>query len=620
MLGFALLCAAIVATGYGIVRRLYDAPRLELLVSGALAGTILWIAANWALAITFTLTRRNLLIVAGAFVAAGIWSAATALPLSVRWRAWSVGAMVAIALWCAFVLWRASVVPPASHDVLTYHLPKAVMMARAHGYERFDVPDFRIATFPSNYELLLTDVLLLGDGDRLTEWIGTVSYLLLLGVVAVAARRWWGQGVHVVASVMAAAGAPLLLLHSGHDKNDIMTAAFAAAALLWSARWCAERGAMPAMLAIACGATAVGTKITAGPVVLGIAPFGIAALLRKPPRPKALTAALLFAVCAFLLCGGWVFLQNAQAKTLPANVSSGVPMAEYGQWSHLWKVPIMMLRVSLGLSTEWPWPSENLFSSHYGSVFGLAALSLPLCIWTYRREGDEPLRRERTVAGIAAAIAFFILLPLIQYPQLALPSILRYTAFVLPVIYGWTVAPLVRSLAMSRFRRYVHAVMAVLVAIFASGRPATPRPSSTVWPDRTTKSPFTAPATPGFIPRTAPRSREPSSSSIPSKRSPPTQNGSPSTATRPTRSSTRRSPATAASGSFTGSSGTPRRCSAASACRSSRKKKARGFEPAGLHVYPGDVLLSHAVARAVSSAMRSLTAVFGMGTGVSSAL
>ncbi|HYU24965.1 MAG TPA: hypothetical protein VEO74_07165 [Thermoanaerobaculia bacterium] len=468
MLGFALLCAAIVATGYGIVRRLYDAPRLELLVSGALAGTILWIAANWALAITFTLTRRNLLIVAGAFVAAGIWSAATALPLSVRWRAWSVGAMVAIALWCAFVLWRASVVPPASHDVLTYHLPKAVMMARAHGYERFDVPDFRIATFPSNYELLLTDVLLLGDGDRLTEWIGTVSYLLLLGVVAVAARRWWGQGVHVVASVMAAAGAPLLLLHSGHDKNDVMTAAFAAAALLWSARWCAERGAMPAMLAIACGATAVGTKITAGPVVLGIAPFGIAALLRKPPRPKALTAALLFAVCAFLLCGGWVFLQNAQAKTLPANVSSGVPMAEYGQWSHLWKVPIMMLRVSLGLSTEWPWPSENLFSSHYGSVFGLAALSLPLCIWTYRREGDEPLRRERTVAGIAAAIAFFILLPLIQYPQLALPSILRYTAFVLPVIYGWTVAPLVRSLAMSRFRRYVHAVMAVLVAIFAA--------------------------------------------------------------------------------------------------------------------------------------------------------
>jgi hypothetical protein len=35
---------------------------------------------------------------------------------------------------------------------------------------------------------------------------------------------------------------------------------------------------------------------------------------------------------------------------------------------------------------------------------------------------------------------------------------------------------------------------------------------------------------------------------------------------------------------------------------------------------PGGVLLSHAVTHAVSSAMQSLTAVFGMGTGVTSAL
>jgi hypothetical protein len=37
-------------------------------------------------------------------------------------------------------------------------------------------------------------------------------------------------------------------------------------------------------------------------------------------------------------------------------------------------------------------------------------------------------------------------------------------------------------------------------------------------------------------------------------------------------------------------------------------------------IYPGGVLLSHAVTRAVSSAMQSLTAVFGKGTGVTSAL
>ena len=37
---------------------------------------------------------------------------------------------------------------------------------------------------------------------------------------------------------------------------------------------------------------------------------------------------------------------------------------------------------------------------------------------------------------------------------------------------------------------------------------------------------------------------------------------------------------------------------------------------AGLYVNPGDDLLSHTVAHAVPSALEGLTAVFGMGTGV----
>ena len=40
--------------------------------------------------------------------------------------------------------------------------------------------------------------------------------------------------------------------------------------------------------------------------------------------------------------------------------------------------------------------------------------------------------------------------------------------------------------------------------------------------------------------------------------------------------------------------------------------------PARLFFNPGDDLLSHTVARAVPSALESLTAVFGMGTGVTS--
>jgi hypothetical protein len=50
------------------------------------------------------------------------------------------------------------------------------------------------------------------------------------------------------------------------------------------------------------------------------------------------------------------------------------------------------------------------------------------------------------------------------------------------------------------------------------------------------------------------------------------------------------------------------------------KRRAADFSAALRKIYPGGVLLSHPVARAVSSAMQSLTAVFGMGTGVTSAL
>ena len=46
-----------------------------------------------------------------------------------------------------------------------------------------------------------------------------------------------------------------------------------------------------------------------------------------------------------------------------------------------------------------------------------------------------------------------------------------------------------------------------------------------------------------------------------------------------------------------------------------RKAKAQPVR-AGLYVNPGDDLLSHTVAHAVPSTLEGLTAVFGMGTGV----
>ena len=50
------------------------------------------------------------------------------------------------------------------------------------------------------------------------------------------------------------------------------------------------------------------------------------------------------------------------------------------------------------------------------------------------------------------------------------------------------------------------------------------------------------------------------------------------------------------------------------------KKPSAFNQTEGFKINPGDDLLSHAVSRTVPSALQCLTSVFGMGTGVSTAL
>lgn len=445
MLGFAIVTFAIFGTGIAVARLLYrrfeseETPAIERAVAGIVIGLSLWLGVNWILSFFHALNRRNLWIAAALF---GIGALTAIRRPRLRVTPWLLIAGLAIAAWTGFILWRGSVVPPASHDALAYHLPKAVMIMRAEGHERFDWPDTRLQQHPSNYELLLADVLILSGNDRLTEWIGTACWLAFLAIVALYATRWWGEGLHVTACVLAVASAPLLLLHSGHDKNDLLTGILGAGAIYWSARWCARGGVAPAALAIICGAAAVGTKLNAVVVAIGVAPFGIAALLRRPPRARALLGAVVFAAAVFLLCGGWFFVQ-------PSAPSLAGHDATYGQWANLVDVPYLMVRVSLGFdarlpwsSARWPWPPYDLYGSHYGPVLGGAFLLLPFCLWRYRRDGGDALRRERAIATAAAIVGFIILLPLVQLPRHVSQATLRYSLFLLPAVIAWTVAPL----------------------------------------------------------------------------------------------------------------------------------------------------------------------------------
>lgn len=446
--------------------------RGERFVAGAVIAISAFIGASWLLAMTGTLTRTHVLIALLAIVVGfGVF-------FGVRWRSHRFESsgfatalrspVILIAAWSVFILWRGAVVPPLSYDAMTYHFPKAAILVQNEGYVRIDSQDARLRSFPSNYELLVADLFLLTGSDRYTEWIGTAFYLLFLGGTAVIVRRWWGPGLHVAACVVAAGSAPLLLLHSGADKNDLMTGFFALMALFWSARWCSEGGAWPAALAILCGVLGIGTKLTAATIVLGVAPFGLLALLRRPPNARWLLAAILFGAMALLLLGGWVFVMNATAPAgAAATAVAGVPTAPYGVWKNLWLLPYEIVRVSFGLPVSRYWPKHDLYMSHFGAVFGLALIALPFCVWRYRSALESGGTRERTIASLAALIAFLVLLPIAQEGDAQYAGILRYGMFILPFVLAWTIAPVVRELA-ERRRPWAHAITTLIAIAFVA--------------------------------------------------------------------------------------------------------------------------------------------------------
>jgi tetrahydromethanopterin S-methyltransferase subunit D len=492
ILGFAILAAALVVTGTAAVSVLWrrlDGPDdlhvTELLTGGAIAGLGGWLAIHWALAITKTLVRASAAAVAIAFVLAAV---VVAIRVAPRVRALEVprdtvialGFLVPVLCWTIFILWRGTVVPPLNHDALAYHLPKAVLMMRAHGFERFVAPDTRVGGLPANYELLLTDVLILGGSDRITEWIGTASYLLFLLAAAAVAQRWRTGPAGSIAAVLATASAPLVLLHSGADKNDLLVAWLGAAALLFGARWCTRGGRMSAALAMLAAVLAAGTKPNAGAFVLALLPFAlwrIVRLLRERRlalRDGAITA--VFAVGIVLLCGGWSYLSSffaSPASTGAASVAPAMVSMQYGDWFNLWQFPWLLATIPFhpqnGVWVPWAgeywfWPHYELFWSHYGFAFTAALLLLPLAFWRFRSLDGERAT-ERRIATAAGLIAVAIMLPVVSRPIGFYGTYPRYLLAVLPLVHCWTIAPIASAL-WARRRTLAYGALGVLTAVF----------------------------------------------------------------------------------------------------------------------------------------------------------
>lgn len=485
MIGFAVVAASVLLSGYGVASWLWqrvgadEAPRaFERAASSIVAGVALWIAANWILAITHLLTFTSLAIVAGVFAAAAI---ATLWRHRATFHLRGVSfAVLPVALWIVFILWRGAIVPPLSHDALAYHLPKAVMIMQTHGYETFRVADQRIVTLPANYELLLADVLILSGTDRLTEWLGTIAYIAMLLLTGAFAERWWRADRSAIsAAILAVAATPLFLLHSGADKNDLMTAFFCGATLLWGARWCARGGRMPLLLAITSAALAIGTKPNGAAVAVCLAPFVLVRVVRsrRSTTFRDIGIPIIGGVLAFLLLGGASYIFAASSHVSPIGVQlgrSGAESVTYGDWQNLWQVPYLALaepfsRNDFGVWVPWRhewwfWPRYEIYFSSAGPLFTVLVLLLPIAIVRLRRRDDAT---ERNVASMSAALASIIVLPAAMRPLgFFAGAFIRYCAFVIPLVICWTVVPAYLYLGAER-RRLAVIATAGLALFFA---------------------------------------------------------------------------------------------------------------------------------------------------------
>jgi len=492
MIGFAAVAASVVITGYGAASSLWkrfavaEAPRaFERAASAIVAGAALWIAANWILAIAHLLTFVSLTIVAalfGAAAAATLWRHRAAFHLPI-FRGVSL-AMLPVVLWMIFILWRSAIVPPLSHDALAYHLPKAVMIMQAHGYETFQAADLRIVTLPANYELLLADVLILSGSDRLTEWLAAIAYLAMLILTGAFAERWWrSDGSALAASILTVAATPIFLLHSGADKNDLMTAFFCGATLLWGGRWCARGGRMPLLLAILSLALAVGTKPNGAAVAIGLAPF-IAWRAWRGLRESKLTVRdlLLFvavAIVAFALLGAasYVYARIPMQTGAPETHHAAAPIA-YGDWANLWQVPYLVLTAPFSPDARrvwapweldyWYWPRYEIYFSNYGQLFTLLALAAPFVAFALRRRPDATAAAERRAATVAAIIAIAVMLPAIFRPRgFFAGAFPRYGALIVPIVVCLTIPPLFAHLRAAQQNRIAAILLSALVTLFA---------------------------------------------------------------------------------------------------------------------------------------------------------
>lgn len=432
---------------------------------------LLWLASAWLIAMLQLLSlpwvlARTILFLA---VAAGLTVVRRPrlrrLEFQRRTLILTLTAALPVLVWADFVLWRGLISPPLNHDALSYHLPKAAMYVQAHGYEPLVDLRYVMPSRPSNYEILLADAIALDGTDRYTEWPGMLFYLALVAAAIAIVQRWWDARLETVLAVgLMVAAVPVALLHAGAHKNDLLFTLFALAGAMAAGRFWSSTETASLCLAVASLAALCGTKRHGVIVAACVFPL-LAWRLVRPLAWRRLAGAAGVAVLAGLLLGGVDELaryrdsRQASAAT-PAAASEGGASYPYGDWANLWQAPYILLMSPFSsdpralklpwLETPMFWQRYELFFSHFGIHFSMAVLLLPLAVVASRRKCPE-MSAERIAVTLSLFAAFLLLLPVNFIPRglyaIYLP---RFVLFVVPIVFAWTVAPLIEVLVERR--------------------------------------------------------------------------------------------------------------------------------------------------------------------------
>ena len=467
--------AVFIALGHELSTRLWPPSTaalqpFERLAATAFLAMAVWLASDWVLALVHALTRETLI----ARTALGL---VVTLVLAFRRGGWTIRnprldrrtiailglALLPLLIWLEVTLWRGWVLPPLSHDAVSYHLPKAVLYARAGGFDPLTALHPTARKLPANYEMLLADVMLTTGSDRITEWISTFLFVLFVVISVALAQRWWGRHAFADATLaLITAATPVLLLHGAAHKNDLLAGVAMASALLWGGRFTARRERASLVLLILSLAVAIGTKPQGGFLALAFVPV-VLWTLRREMRFKLVVKLALASIVALALLGGAVYAANFWTeRSFPGHQAStkAVTTIAYGEWRNLIEAPYVLLAAPWMLSshklyvpwesTPWFWRRHEIYFSHLGVVFSLATLVLIVAAAAHRwapvftRQGLA----ERNWVTYASVATFAAMVPVVSVPHgLFTISLPRYVLFLVPVVFGWTLAPLLRAIS-----------------------------------------------------------------------------------------------------------------------------------------------------------------------------